>query len=105
MLKHRLLFGTLMTILFIAIALFDGWLDGSLTDLAPDKPVQATVLCLLIALLVIPAQIELSKLAAIKNLKLFLPVAIIGSILLATWRFWQQWPTGQASLWELNGRG
>jgi phosphatidate cytidylyltransferase len=79
-----------MTVLFIAIAVFDGWLDGSLTDSAPDKPVQGTVLCLLTGLLVILAQIELSRLAALKNLKLFLPLAIVGSILLATWRFWQQ---------------
>ncbi|MHC4507409.1 MAG: phosphatidate cytidylyltransferase [Planctomycetota bacterium] len=91
MLKHRLLFGTLMTVLFTAIVIFDGWLDGSLTrSAADDRRVQGTVLCILIALLVIPAQIELSRLAAAKNLKVFLPVAIIGSILLATWRFWQQ---------------
>jgi phosphatidate cytidylyltransferase len=36
------------------------------------------------------AQVELSRLAAAKNLKLFLPIAIPGSILLVTWRFWQQ---------------
>jgi len=91
MLKHRLFFGTLMTLLFTAIVIFDGWLDGSLTrSTADDKPVQGTVLCILIALLVIPSQIELSKLAATRNLKVFLPVSITGSILLATWRFWQQ---------------
>ncbi|UCC96613.1 MAG: phosphatidate cytidylyltransferase [Phycisphaerales bacterium] len=90
MLKHRLLFGTLMTILFTTIVIIDGWLDGSLAKAAPDKPVQGKLLCILIALLVVPAQIELSKLAAAKNLKVFLPVAITGSILLATWRFWQQ---------------
>jgi phosphatidate cytidylyltransferase len=91
MLKHRLFFGTLMTIFFIALALFDGWLDGSVTfTTTDDKAVQGTLLCILIALLAIPAQFELSKLAAAKNLKVFLPVAIAGSILFATWRFWQQ---------------
>jgi len=90
MVKHRLFFGTLMTVLFTAIVIFDGWLDGSLTASAPDKPVQGTILCILVILLVIPSQIELSGLAAAKNLKVFLPVSITGSILLATWRFWQQ---------------
>jgi phosphatidate cytidylyltransferase len=91
MLKYRLLFGTLMTVFFTAVALFDGWLDGSLTtSTTDDKSVQGTALCILIALLVIPAQIELSKLAGAKNLKVFLPVSIISSILFATWRFWQQ---------------
>lgn len=80
-----------MTVLFIAVAIFDGWLDGSLTaSTADDKPTQGTLLCILIALLAIPAQTELSKLAAAKNLKIFLPVSILGSILFATWRFWQQ---------------
>ncbi len=91
MLRYRLFFGTLMTVFFTAVAIFDGWLDGSVTtSLADDKHVQGTLLCILIALLAIPAQIELSKLAAAKNLKIFLPVSIIASILFATWRFWQQ---------------
>ena len=91
MLKHRLLFGTLMTVLFTAVVVFDGWLDGSVTaSTADDKPVQGTLLCIIIALLAISAQTELSRLAAAKNLKIFLPVSILGSILFATWRFWQQ---------------
>ena len=72
-----------MTVFFTAVVVFDGWLDGSL-------PVQGTVLCILIALLAIPAQLELSKLAAAKNLKIFIPVSIIASILFATSRYWQQ---------------
>jgi phosphatidate cytidylyltransferase len=46
--------------------------------------VQGTILCILIALLVIPAQLELSKLAEAKNLKIFSPITIIASILFAT---------------------
>ncbi len=85
MLKHRLVFGILMSVLLIAVVIFDGWMDGSITALADDdKPIQGTVFCLLIALLAIPAQFELSKLAAAKNLKIFLPVSIISSILFAT---------------------
>lgn len=94
MVRHRLLFGTLMTIGFVAIVLFDGWLDGSLTkSITDDKPVQGIFLTLLVALLAIPAQFELSKLAAAKHVKIFLPVSIVASILLATWRFWLQFPT------------
>ena len=85
MLKQRLFFGILMTVFFIAVVIFDGWLDGSLTvTQTDDKPIQGTVFCLLIALLAIPAQLELSKLAAAKNLIIFTPVSIISSILFAT---------------------
>ena len=90
MLKHRLLFGTLMTTFFIAVVIVDGWIDGSLTASAADKNVQGTAFCALVALLAIPAQIELSRLAAAKGLKIFLPVSIIASILFATASYWPQ---------------
>ena len=39
MFKYRLLSGTLMAAAFIALVIFDGWLDGSLTaSTADDKP-------------------------------------------------------------------
>lgn len=80
-----------MTVFFAAIVIFDGWMDGTLTaSAADDKPVQGTILCILIALLVIPAQLELSKLAAAKNLKIFSPISIIASILFATSWYWPQ---------------
>jgi phosphatidate cytidylyltransferase len=91
MLKYRLVFGTLMTVFFAALVIFDGWIDGTLTaSAADDKPVQGTILCILIALLVIPAQLELSKLAEAKNLKIFSPISIIASILFATSWYWPQ---------------
>lgn len=80
-----------MTAFFTAVVIFDGWLDGSLTaSIADDKPIQGTVLCILFALLAIPSQLELSKLASAKNLKIFIPVSTIASILFATYRYWQQ---------------
>ena len=80
-----------MTFFFTAVVILDGWVDGSLTASAvDDKLVQGTILCILIALLVIPAQFELSKLAAAKNLKIFAPVSTIVSILLATCWYWSQ---------------
>ncbi len=91
MLKHRMLFGTAMAVLFTAVVIFDGWFDGSLTaSAADDKPVQATALCLLIAALIIPAQMELARLAEAKGLKIFLPLSIAASILFATSWYFQQ---------------
>ena len=90
MVRHRLFFGTLMTLLFTAVVVLDGWLDGSLTSLAEDKPVQGTIFCILTILLIVPGQFELSKLAAAKNLKIFLPVSITASVLFAISRYLQQ---------------
>jgi phosphatidate cytidylyltransferase len=91
MLKQRLFYGTILAFLFTAVMIFDGWLDGSLTKCSiDDRPVRATALCILIAMLQVPAQIELSKLAAAKNVKIFVPVSIAGSIVLSTFWFFQQ---------------
>ena len=80
-----------MTVFFTTVVVFDGWLDGYMpTSVTGDKPVQGTLLCILIALLAIPAQLELSKLAAAKNLKIFISVSITASILFATCWYWQQ---------------
>ncbi|MFA5250958.1 MAG: CDP-archaeol synthase [Phycisphaerae bacterium] len=91
MLKYRLVFGTLMTAFFAALIIFDGWMDGTLTaSAADDKQVQGTIFCILLALMVIPAQLELSKLAKVKNLKIFSPITIIASILFVTTWYWPQ---------------
>lgn len=91
MLRHRLVFGILMMAFFIAVVVFDGWMDGSLTaSNADDKQVQGTLFCMLIALLAFPAQLELSKLAAAKNLRIFTPVTIVASILFANKDYLQQ---------------
>ena len=91
MLKQRLFFGTLMTGAFTAIAVLDGWIDGSLTASAiDDAPVQGTVLFLLIAILAVPTHLEFSKLAAAKNLKVFPTASIIASVLLAGTWYWPQ---------------
>ncbi len=80
-----------MTVLFVAVVIFDGWLDGSLTKSDTDnKKIQGTVFCLLIVLLAIPAHLELSKLAAAKKIQIFTPVATISSILFATNGYLQQ---------------
>ncbi len=90
MLKNRLLFGTLMVVGFASVAVLDGWLDGSLTSAAPDKPVQGTILAVLVAALAIPAQVEFARLAAAKGFKVFTAVGVVASILLATSWYWPQ---------------
>ncbi|MHC4581255.1 MAG: phosphatidate cytidylyltransferase [Planctomycetota bacterium] len=91
MVRYRLFFGTLMTAFFVAVVILDGWIDGALTSsAADDSAIQGTIFCLLVALLAIPAQIELSRLAAANGLRIFLGVSIITSILLGTARYWQQ---------------
>ncbi len=85
MLKYRLISGTLMTLAFIGIVLLNAYFDGYFTGyLAPDEPLQGTLVIILVALLMVPGLFELSKLAAVKGAKILLPVSIPVSILLVT---------------------
>ncbi len=78
-----------MTVLFTAVVVFDGWLDGSLTaSQTVHRQAQATIFCLLVAILALPANLELSKLVAANNIKIFIPVTIPFSILFATGWYW-----------------
>ncbi|PKL49847.1 MAG: hypothetical protein CVV39_02145 [Planctomycetes bacterium HGW-Planctomycetes-1] len=90
MLKFRLIFGTLMTIAFIGLMLFDGLLDGSLSQQKADAAVQATLLTIFLIVVAVPANIELSKLISSSGAKIFLPVTIAGSILLSSGWYWSQ---------------
>ena len=88
MLKHRLLFGTIMAAVFVGLILLDGHLDGSLTEDAPDKSTQAIIFTILIALLAIPAQFELDNLTKQTGAHIFKSITIPTSIILATFFFW-----------------
>ncbi|MBN1796239.1 MAG: phosphatidate cytidylyltransferase [Sedimentisphaerales bacterium] len=88
MLKHRLIFGTLMTVLFAAVVLLDGWLDGSISKSVDDRPVQASLLCCLFAVLIVPGQFELSGMAKAKGLTIFKFPSIVFSIAVATTLYW-----------------
>lgn len=90
MLKHRLIFGTLMTLAFVGIVLLDGWLDGSLTKGVDNFQIYGTLIVILVALLEIAGLLELSKLAAAKGAKILLPCSIPASILLAASSYWLQ---------------
>ena len=84
MLKYRLIFGTLMVLLFVGLVVVDGWLDGSLTAAADNKPIQATMLCVLIALIAIPSQLELSALISNADTRVFKIITMPATILLAS---------------------
>jgi phosphatidate cytidylyltransferase len=74
-----------MTVFFTGLVILDGWLDGSIAaGRAGNNPVQGTLLCVLISVLILPAQFEMSRLLASKNLKLFVPISVAASILLAS---------------------
>ncbi|MGD0785763.1 MAG: phosphatidate cytidylyltransferase [Sedimentisphaerales bacterium] len=89
MLKYRLIFGTLMTIFFIGLVLFDGRLDGSLNSQNPAA-VQATLLAILLIIVAVPANLELSRLLSSGGAKIFWPVTVLSSILLSTVWYWSQ---------------
>jgi phosphatidate cytidylyltransferase len=78
MLKYRLVFGTLMTLAFIGIVLLDPWTPA--------------MLIVLVAALMVPGLLELSKLADAKGIKILLPCSIPASVLLSTSSYWHFLP-------------
>ncbi len=89
MLKHRLIFGSLMTVLFSSLVVLDGWFDGSLTaSPADDRQVQATLLAILVAGIISLGGLELARLAASKGLVVLNPACALGLILLSTAWYW-----------------
>jgi phosphatidate cytidylyltransferase len=91
MLKHRLLFGILMTAFFTGLVLLDGWWDGAITASGEDnRPVQGTLLAILAAGVLGLATIELSRLAAARGLVVLNPAATVGVVLLSTAWYWPQ---------------
>ena len=83
MLKQRLVYGILMIVVFTAVVAVDHWLG-------PLVEAEGTILCLLIAGLVILAQLELAGLVERTGARVFKPIAIAGSLLLATGWYLQQ---------------
>jgi len=79
-----------MVAAFTGLMILDGYLDGSLTLATATRPIQATILCLLIILLAIPAQLELAHLMASTGAKVFRTIVITAAILLATGWYWRQ---------------
>jgi phosphatidate cytidylyltransferase len=98
MLKHRLLFGSIMAAVFLGLILLDGHLDGSLSGTMHAKPVKATIFTILIALLAIPAQFELGNLVKQTGSYLFKSITVPASILIATALYWRQYIEGYCPL-------
>ncbi len=79
-----------MILILVGLVLLDARLDGSLTEAAPDKPVQATLFTLLVVLMAIPAQFELGRLIKQTGAHLFKSITIPASILIAITYYWTQ---------------
>jgi phosphatidate cytidylyltransferase len=80
-----------MTAAFTAVVLLDGFLDGTVTSsLADDKQVRGTLLCILMAALIVFAVLEFAGLTAAKGLVVLKLPAIVASILFATTWYWPQ---------------
>lgn len=90
MLKYRLIFGTIMVAAFVGLLVLDGYLDGSLTEKMPDKNVQGSILAVIVMLLAIPAQFEISRLIKKTGAVVFKPVTIVCSILFAGMWYFRQ---------------
>ncbi|MCD4830261.1 MAG: phosphatidate cytidylyltransferase [Anaerohalosphaeraceae bacterium] len=102
MLRHRLIFGTLMVITLIGLLLFDAWIDGSISSQAPDAPVQGSLAMTLLCMVIVIGCFEIARL--FKNIQavIFRPVVIISSVLLAGTWYWSQFftnPSGFISIY------
>ncbi len=64
--------------------MLDGWIDGSLSADKPDAKVGGTLVLALLAVVAVPAQIELSGLIGKTGARIFLPISIISSVLLVS---------------------
>ncbi len=90
MLKYRLLFGTIMIFMLVGLLVIGGWLDGSMSKDLADKTVQGSVLMLLLAVIAVPAHLELAALVKSSKIQTFIGINIICSVLLSASWYLQQ---------------
>jgi len=80
-----------MIIAFFSLMLVDGWLDGSLTlPESDDETFRGAIFFIFVLLLLIPAHLELSRLASFKGLNSLPLVSGVISVLLVTAVYMQQ---------------
>lgn len=80
-----------MTAFFGGLAILDGWYDGSATaSIADDRPVQGTLLTVLVAVVLALAVVEFSRLAAAKGLTVLVLPSAAGVVLVSTAWYWPQ---------------
>jgi phosphatidate cytidylyltransferase len=72
-----------MTVFFVGLILLDGHLDGSLSTQKMDAAVKGSILLVFLILVAVPANLELGTLIGSSGAKIFLPITITSSILLA----------------------
>lgn len=90
MLKYRLIFGTLMVIVFSALVVIDDRFGWTLHMEDGDLLIRGNILLALLVLMAIPAQIEMALLAKNVSCRLFPEITIQASVLLAaSWYFTQ----------------
>ena len=102
MLKYRIFSAVLMTVLFGGLVILDGWLDGSITA-APtdDKPIQGTLLAILVAVVMALAVLEFANLSSSKGLRVLVAPTIVAVVALATAWYWPQWLALSLHSWLL----
>ena len=80
-----------MTVFFGGLTVLDGWLDGSATaSVADDKPVQGTLLAILLAVVLALAVVEFSRLVSSRELVVVVPASMAGVVLVSTTWYWAQ---------------
>jgi phosphatidate cytidylyltransferase len=91
-----------MTALFTGAAVFDAWLDGSLTgSAADDAKLRATLLYVVMAIVTVRAQLELAELASRAGVVVFTVPVTAASVLLAGCWYWRQLAPIGPGLWAL----
>lgn len=102
MFKKRLIFGIIFTCFFLGLILLDAVLDGTIsTDLVDIKAgtftPKASILCVLLCLLAIPANLEMASLIGAVKVQPFTLINILGSIAMATSWYWKQFDGNQTN--------
>lgn len=85
MLKYRLIFGTIMIAAFLGLAVFDGYLDGSICQNSKEIfQFKGIIISGLFVILAIVAMLEIRTLFSKAGVKIFLPTSIPLTILIGT---------------------
>ncbi len=93
MLKHRLLFGIIISVCFVALVLADGYLDRQ----GPEgAPITANILTALLVITALPAVGELRAMAEAAGVRIFRVPVLIFTLLLATGWYWRQYAANSA---------
>ena len=100
MLKYRIIYGTLLILVFLALIIGGGQLDGSLTsDPDDDHPVRGLIVSIMAIGMISAASVELTRLASYKKVRVLTFTTAVSSSLLALSWFLFQFEWFDASLY------